>query len=266
MPDLLQEIEAEIAGAKAAAAKRSVGVIREIGDGVARIEGLADVMLNETLDFGGGVMGLALSLEETDVAAIMLGDYTRLREGGEVTGTGTLLQVPVGPGSARPRGRHARGAARRQGPDRERHRVSRGEARAGNRPPASDRTAGADRHHGDRRDDPDRPRTTRADHRRSRHRQDDHLHRHDDQPGPPEQGGRSGRRSRIPAALLHLRGDRTEAIDDRAPRHRARRGRRDALQHHRRGAARPIPRPVSIWRRSRARRSANGSWITAWTR
>jgi F-type H+/Na+-transporting ATPase subunit alpha len=98
MPDLLQEIEAEIAGAKAAAAKRSVGVIREIGDGVARIEGLADVMLNETLDFGGGVMGLALSLEETDVAAIVLGDYTRLREGGEVTGTGTLLQVPVGMG------------------------------------------------------------------------------------------------------------------------------------------------------------------------
>jgi len=98
MPDLLQELEAEIAGAKSAAAKRSVGVIREVGDGVARIEGLADVMLNETLDFGGGIMGLALNLEETDVAAIILGDYSRLREGGEVTGTGTLLQVPVGMG------------------------------------------------------------------------------------------------------------------------------------------------------------------------
>ncbi len=98
MPDLVHELEAEIAGAKTAAAKRSVGIIREIGDGVARIEGLADVMLNETLDFGGGVMGLALNLEETDVAAIILGDYTKLREGGEVTGTGTLLQVPVGQG------------------------------------------------------------------------------------------------------------------------------------------------------------------------
>src|SRR5574339_781475 len=96
MTDLVLEIEAQIAQARAAGARQSVGVIREIGDGVARVEGLTDVMLNEMLDFGGGVTGLALNLEETEVAVIVLSDYTRLREGDEVRATGRLLQVPVG--------------------------------------------------------------------------------------------------------------------------------------------------------------------------
>src|SRR3954462_3430460 len=87
MVDMVLEIEAEIEGAKAATAKQTIGFIREIGDGVARIEGLGDVMLNEMLDFGGGITGLALNLDETEVAAIILGDYTRLREGGEVRAT-----------------------------------------------------------------------------------------------------------------------------------------------------------------------------------
>jgi F-type H+-transporting ATPase subunit alpha len=98
MADLVQEIEAQIAGAKATAAKRSVGVIREIGDGVARVEGLGDVMLNEMLDFGQGITGMALNLDETEVGVIVLGDYTKLEEGGEVKATGKLLQVPVGKG------------------------------------------------------------------------------------------------------------------------------------------------------------------------
>ena len=103
----------------------SVGIIREIGDGVARIEGLDDVMLNEMLDFGGGITGLALNLDETEVAAIVLGDYTKLREGDEVRATGKLLQVPVGKGAPRTRRQHARRAARRQGPDRERRPATR---------------------------------------------------------------------------------------------------------------------------------------------
>src|SRR6187200_3711992 len=98
MADLVRDIEAQIAGAKAATAKQSVGTIREIGDGVARVEGLADAMLNEMLDFGNGITGLALNLDETEVGVIILGDYTRLVEGGEVKGTGKLLQVPVGKG------------------------------------------------------------------------------------------------------------------------------------------------------------------------
>src|SRR6266566_2273698 len=98
METLLQEIEARIAGIKAAAAKQNVGVIREIGDGVARIEGLADAMLNEMIDLGRGITGLALNLDETEVGVIILGDYTQLEEGDEVRATGKLLQVPVGKG------------------------------------------------------------------------------------------------------------------------------------------------------------------------
>jgi len=98
MSNLLQEIEAQIAGVKISVAKQNVGAVREIGDGVAKIEGLTDAMLNEMLDFGNGVTGLALNLEETEVGAIILGDYTSVKEGQEVRTTGRLLQVPVGKG------------------------------------------------------------------------------------------------------------------------------------------------------------------------
>jgi F-type H+-transporting ATPase subunit alpha len=96
MSNLLQEIEAQIAGAKQTTAKQNVGIVRETGDGVAKIEGLTDAMLNEMLDFGNGVTGLALNLEETEVGAIILGDWTHVKEGQEVRTTGKLLQVPVG--------------------------------------------------------------------------------------------------------------------------------------------------------------------------
>jgi F-type H+-transporting ATPase subunit alpha len=98
MPDLLQEIEAQIAGVKATSGKQNVGVIREIADGAARVEGLDDAMLNEMLDLGHGITGLALDLDETEVGVIILGDYTQLQEGDEVRATGKLLQVPVGKG------------------------------------------------------------------------------------------------------------------------------------------------------------------------
>jgi F-type H+-transporting ATPase subunit alpha len=96
MSNLLQEIEAQIAGAKTAVAKHNVGTVREISDGVAKIEGLTDAMFNEMLDFGNGVTGLVLNLEETDVGAIILGEFTGIREGQEVRTTGKLLQVPAG--------------------------------------------------------------------------------------------------------------------------------------------------------------------------
>jgi len=98
MADLLMEIEAEIAGVKATTAKQNVGVIREIGDGVARIDGLTDAMLNEMIDLGHGITGLALNLDQNEVGVVILGDYTQLREGDEVRATGKLLQVPVGKG------------------------------------------------------------------------------------------------------------------------------------------------------------------------
>src|SRR5260221_8852829 len=96
MSNLLQEIEAQISGLKTSVAKQNIGVVREIGDGVAKSEGLTDAMLNEMIDFGNGITGLALNLEETEVGAIILGDYTSVKEGQEVRTTGKLLQVPAG--------------------------------------------------------------------------------------------------------------------------------------------------------------------------
>src|SRR2546425_240835 len=96
MSTILEEIESQISGVKTAVARQNVGTVREIGDGAAKVEGLTDAMLNEMLDFGNGVIGLALNLEETEVGAIILGDYTSIKEGQEVKTTGKLLQVPVG--------------------------------------------------------------------------------------------------------------------------------------------------------------------------
>src|SRR5881392_1644405 len=96
MSSILEEIETKIAGLKTSTAKSNVGVVRETGDGVARIEGLSDVMLNEMIEFPNGVFGLALNLEETEVGAILLGETTKVSEGDEVKTTGRLLSVPVG--------------------------------------------------------------------------------------------------------------------------------------------------------------------------
>src|SRR5881275_342095 len=96
MSSILEEIETKIAGLKTSATKSNIGVVRETGDGVARIEGLSDVMLNEMIEFPNGVFGLALNLEETEVGAILLGETTKVSEGDEVKTTGKLLQVPVG--------------------------------------------------------------------------------------------------------------------------------------------------------------------------
>jgi len=98
MADLLKEIEAQIMGDKSTTARQNIGTIRELADGVAKIEGLDDAMLNEMIDLGHGITGLALNLDETEVGVIILGDYTKLHEGDEARTTGKLLQVPVGMG------------------------------------------------------------------------------------------------------------------------------------------------------------------------
>ena len=99
MSNIVLELESKISAIKSNSAKQTnVGIVREIGDGIARIEGLSDAKLNEMLEFPGGIIGLALNLEETEVGAIILGDFTKIREGDEVKTTGRLLQVPVGKG------------------------------------------------------------------------------------------------------------------------------------------------------------------------
>src|SRR5487761_1878902 len=75
-----------------------VGTITSLGDGIARLHGLDKVMAGELLSFPHGIAGLALSLEEDQVGAVILGDYTELSEGDEVKRTGKILSVPVGNG------------------------------------------------------------------------------------------------------------------------------------------------------------------------
>jgi len=96
MSTLLEEIKAQIVALKTDVAQTNVGTVREISDGVAKIEGLSDAALNEMLELPGGVVGLALNLEETEVGAIIIGDFEKIKEGDEVRTTGKLLQVPVG--------------------------------------------------------------------------------------------------------------------------------------------------------------------------
>src|SRR4030081_1041235 len=98
MNTILEELETAIAGLKTQTTRSNIGIVREVGDGVCKIEGLSDVMLNEMIEFPGGTYGLALNLEETDVGAILLGDYAEIIEGTEVRTTGRILSVPVGKG------------------------------------------------------------------------------------------------------------------------------------------------------------------------
>ena len=160
----------------------------------------------------------------------------------------------------RPRGQRARSTDRRQ----RRHRCIRaipdGENRAGHHQAQIRHRSGPNRHHVDRRDDPDRSRPTRADHRRPRHRQDDHRRRYDHFPSPTKQGRRARQAAEPQAALLHLCGDRPKALE-RGPHPKdARRFRRDGIHHHRFrlrfGCRRDaVPRPL---RRLRHRRVPHG--------
>ncbi|WP_028559239.1 F0F1 ATP synthase subunit alpha [Paenibacillus pinihumi] len=73
-----------------------VGTVINVGDGIARIHGLENVMAGELLEFASGVVGMAQNLEENNVGAIILGPYTDIREGDQVKRTGRIMEVPVG--------------------------------------------------------------------------------------------------------------------------------------------------------------------------
>jgi len=75
---------------------REVGTVIEVGDGIARVHGLSNIMASEMVQFSDGVEGLAFNLEENSVGIIILGDYLKINEGDEVKALGRLLSVPVG--------------------------------------------------------------------------------------------------------------------------------------------------------------------------
>jgi len=94
--EIASVIQQEIKQYEARIDVRQVGRVLEVGDGIAQVYGLSDVMANEMVEFSNGVMGLAFNLEENSVGIIILGDYLKIQEGDEVRSTGRLLSVPVG--------------------------------------------------------------------------------------------------------------------------------------------------------------------------
>jgi F-type H+-transporting ATPase subunit alpha len=91
---LERELEAYSSGIE----EVGVGTVLQVGDGVARIYGLRDCAVSELLEFPGGVMGVALNLEEDNVGAVILGEDTHISEGDTVKRTGRIIEVPVGEG------------------------------------------------------------------------------------------------------------------------------------------------------------------------
>ena len=94
--DIVSIIKEQIKQFGTAVTMVDVGTVIEIGDGIARIHGLASVKYNELIQFPGDVIGIALNLEEDSVSAVILGDYTHIKEGDEVKRTGRIAEVPVG--------------------------------------------------------------------------------------------------------------------------------------------------------------------------
>ena len=96
--ELIGLLEQRVSSYHKHAEQEHVGAVVEIGDGIAKIEGLSDIGSAEMIDFGNGIVGSALNLEEGLVGAIIFGDYTQVKEGDTVRAMGQVLSVPVGDG------------------------------------------------------------------------------------------------------------------------------------------------------------------------
>jgi len=96
MQSIVADIEQTLAQFHPEAHSEETGKVMEVGDGVARIEGLRNIRLNEMIDFGNGVTGLALNLEENSVGAVVLSGAETIHEGQTVRSTGRLLEIPCG--------------------------------------------------------------------------------------------------------------------------------------------------------------------------
>jgi F-type H+-transporting ATPase subunit alpha len=98
-PDEIRDaIERYVSSYTPETTREEVGRVIETGDGIARVEGLQATMTNELLEFHGGVLGLALNLDEREIGCVILGDAQDIEEGQEVRRTGEVLSAPVGDG------------------------------------------------------------------------------------------------------------------------------------------------------------------------
>jgi len=96
--DIQGAIEEYVTSFSADTAREEVGTVIDAGDGIAHVEGLPSVMTQELLEFPGGVLGVALNLDEHNVGAVILGNFENIEEGQQVKRTGEVLSVPVGDG------------------------------------------------------------------------------------------------------------------------------------------------------------------------
>ena len=96
--DIAAAITKNLEGFEPSLEARTVGRVIEVGDGIARVSGLPDAAVNELLEFEGGVVGLALNLDEESIGTVVLGDADEIQEGQPVKATGRILSVPVGDG------------------------------------------------------------------------------------------------------------------------------------------------------------------------
>src|SRR5690349_12084717 len=94
--EIVNIIKSAIDTFDADAETRNVGTVVEVGDGIAQIYGLEGALSQELLEFPGGIMGMALNLEEETVGAVILGDASGIKEGDTVKTTGRVVEVPVG--------------------------------------------------------------------------------------------------------------------------------------------------------------------------
>jgi len=94
--DIAAAINKSLDGFQSSTEARTVGRVTEVGDGIARVSGLPDCAVNELLEFEGGIVGLALNLDEDSIGAVILGDADDIEEGQPVKSTGNILSVPVG--------------------------------------------------------------------------------------------------------------------------------------------------------------------------
>src|SRR5258708_3374146 len=102
--DIASALRTSLEGYTPEVSSGQVGTVDEVGDGIARVAGLPGASVNELLEFEGGVLGLALNLDEDTIGAVVLGESNEIQEGQTVKATGRILSVPVGDGLLGPAG------------------------------------------------------------------------------------------------------------------------------------------------------------------
>ncbi|VAV95471.1 ATP synthase alpha chain, partial [hydrothermal vent metagenome] len=94
--DIAAALRSNLEGWSPSLESETMGYVASVGDGVARVVGLPNVMASELLEFPGGLFGVALNLDEDSIGTVILGDASGIEEGDEVRSTGRVLSVPVG--------------------------------------------------------------------------------------------------------------------------------------------------------------------------